>query len=99
MLPNKLLSNLLNKNHLPRRLLTVNGILLLSLWGSPVAADICRNRMADGTIMITNLCPKKSERLIKSRPESPNYANIYKYTDPTGSSLTVIPNPLTRPFS
>jgi hypothetical protein len=77
--------------------------VLLLLLGSGcyniASADICRNRMPDGSIMITNLCDqKKSQRILKSRPESPNYANIYKYTNINGIITYGDSKPIGTPF-
>lgn len=93
MLLNKLLSRRLNKAAL-------SGLLLLSSgYSITVSADICRSRQPDGSIMITNLCDQhKSERVIKSRPESPNYANIYKYTDSSGVVSYGDAKPVDTPF-
>lgn len=94
MLPNKLLSHRLSKAFLYGL-----SLLLSSGYAATAVADICRSRMADGSIMITNLCDqKKSERVIKSRPESPNYANIYKYTDSSGVVSYGDAKPVDTPF-
>lgn len=73
--------------------------LFSSVYSSQVTADICRSRMPDGSIMITNLCDQqRSQRVIKSRPESPNYANIYKYTDRNGVISYGDAKPVDTPF-
>ncbi|MEQ1637980.1 MAG: lytic transglycosylase domain-containing protein [Methylococcales bacterium] len=74
-------------------------LLLGNVWVSPASADICRSRADDGSIMITNLCDQhKSQRIIKSRPESPNYSNIYKYTDANGVVSYGDAKPVDTPF-
>lgn len=63
-------------------------------------ADICRSRMPDGSLLITNLCDgKKTQRvLLKSKPASPNYANIYKYIDANGVIAYADTKPNHTPF-
>ncbi|MFI3136247.1 MAG: lytic transglycosylase domain-containing protein [Methylococcaceae bacterium] len=72
---------------------------LSNAWVSTATADICRSKAPDGSIMITNLCNQKtSQRIIKSRPASPNYANIYKYTDTNGVVSYGDAKPVNAPF-
>ncbi len=61
------------------------GFTLGFALSSVSSADICRTIQADGSILITNLCQnKKSQSVLKSRPVSNNYPNIYKFTDGSG---------------
>jgi hypothetical protein len=73
--------------------------LLCNAWFNSAAADICRSKMPDGSILISNLCnQKKSQRILKSRPESPNYPNIYKYVDINGVVSYGDAKPVDTPF-
>ncbi len=73
--------------------------LLCNAWLSSASADICRSKMPDGSILITNLCnQKKAQRILKSRPESPNYPNIYKYVDINGVVSYGDAKPVGTPF-
>lgn len=62
-------------------------------------ADICRKIESDGSILITNLCEgSKAKRIIKTRPVSTNYPNIYKYSDANGVVAYSDAKPVDTPF-
>jgi hypothetical protein len=80
---------------LPRLLL----LLCCCVGLNTATADICRSKMSDGSIMITNRCDtQKSQRILKSRPESPNYSNIYKYINANGVIAYGDTKPVDTPF-
>lgn len=75
---------------------TLGIVLGVSISGT-AQADICRKLEADGSVMITNLCGK-SKPLLKSRPVSTHYPNIYKFTGSNGVVSYSDAKPADTPF-
>ncbi len=62
-------------------------------------ADICRKIQPDGSVLITNICTgANANKMLKSRPVSTNYPNIYKFTDPNGIISYSDAKPVDTPF-